>query len=67
MNKFYDKTLSEGVAECGKFMDLIQRVNKDASVLDTLSLEELERINAYYEKRNRGLEKQIARLKKDSD
>ena len=65
MNKFYDKTLLEGVAEHEKFMKLIQQIDEDPGILDLLSLEELLQVNAYYEQKNKKLEEKLARLKND--
>ena len=65
MNKFYDKTLSEGVAEHEKFMKLIQQIDEDLGILDLLSLEELLQVNAYYEQEIKKLEEKLARLKND--
>ena len=63
MNKFYDKTLSESIAEHEKFMKLIQQIDEDPGILELLSLEELLQVNAYYEQKTKKLEQKIARLK----
>ena len=64
MNKFYDKALSEGVAEHEKFMKLIQQIDEDPGILDLLSLEELLQVNAYYEQKNKKLEAKVAQSEK---
>ena len=64
MNKFYDKTLSESVAEHEKFMKLIQQIDEDPGILDLLSLEELLQVNAYYKQKNKKLEAKAAQSEK---
>ena len=64
MNKFYDKTLSEGVAEHEKFMKLIQQIDEDPGILDLLSLEELLQVNAYYKQKNKKLGAKAAQSEK---
>ena len=49
MNMFYSAELARTVKEITEFDDLITHVGKDPSVLYTLSLEELEKINCYYD------------------
>lgn len=38
MNKFFDKTMAEGIAKHESFMTLINRINEDPSVLDNPSI-----------------------------
>ena len=64
MNKFYDKTLSESIAEHEKFMKLIQQIDEDPGILDLLSLEELLQVNAYYKQKNKKLEAKAAQSEK---
>ena len=56
MNKFFDKTMADGIAEHESFMVLVKRINEDPSILDTLSYEMLVQVNAYYDKECRKLE-----------
>ena len=62
MNKFFDKTMAEGIAKHESFMTLINRINEDPSVLDTLPYEMLVQVNAYYDEECRKREKHIRDL-----
>lgn len=63
MNIFFDKAVAEDVAKHDELMELIDRINKDPSVIDTLPFKTLVQVNAYYDEKRRELEKQIKRLK----
>lgn len=65
MNKFFDKTMAEGIAKHESFMTLINRINEDPSVLDTLPYEMLVQVNAYYEEECRKREKHIRDLEEN--
>lgn len=62
MNKFFDKTMAEGIARHESFMTLVNRINEDPSVLDTLPYEMLVQVNAYYDEECRKLENHIREL-----
>ena len=49
-NKFYDAGLAREVEEQEKYLPLINRARDNPGVIDTLSIEELEILNAYYDK-----------------
>ena len=62
MNKFFDKALADDVAMHEDFMQLINQINEDPNILDSLSLEQLVQVNAYYDKECRKLETKISML-----
>ena len=62
MNKFFDKTMAEGIARHESFMTLVNQINEDPSVLDTLPYEMLVQVNAYYDEECRKLENHIRKL-----
>lgn len=64
MNKFFDKTMAEGIARHESFMTLVNQINEDPSVLDTLPYEILVQVNAYYDEECRKLENYIRELEK---
>lgn len=64
MNKFFDKTMAEGIARHESFMTLVNQINEDPSVLDTLPYEILVQVNAYYDEECRKLENHIRELEK---
>lgn len=63
MNIFFDKAVAEDVAKRDELMDLINRIDEDPGVIDTLPFETLVQVNAYYDEKRRQLEKQIKMLK----
>lgn len=65
MNKFFDKTMAEGIAKHESFMTLINRINEDPSVLDTLPYEMLVQVNVYYDEECRKLEEHIRELEEN--
>lgn len=66
MNMFYNADLARTVKEITNFDDLIARVDKDPSVLVTLSLKELKKINCYYDEIIRQKKAQIRALEGSS-
>lgn len=65
MNLFFDKSISEGVEKHERFMALIEQVDANPDLLDTLPLATLELVNAYYEEKIASLEAKLANLRND--
>ncbi|MBR3143453.1 MAG: hypothetical protein IKF09_09950 [Clostridiales bacterium] len=63
MNKFYISEYAKALDEQTAFEQLILQVNANPKILDTLSLEQLIKINRYYEECIRQKEDQLRRLK----
>ena len=57
--------MAEGIAKHESFMTLINRINEDPSVLDTLPYGMLVKVNAYYDEECRKLEEHIRELEEN--
>lgn len=49
MNRFYNADVVEQIEEYEALMQLVNRVDVDPAVIDTLPLPELEKLNKYYD------------------
>lgn len=65
MNRFFDKTVADDIAKYEEFMNLINQINEDPSILNTLSLEMLVQVNAYFEEKCRKVEEEIRMLEQN--
>ena len=65
MTKFYNAELANEIKCLTEFEELVARVDANPAILDTLTLDELEKLNRYYEKRIRQMDAQIHALKND--
>lgn len=63
MNVFFDKAISEGAEKHERFISLIARVDANPDLLDTLPLETLIQVNAYYEEKIAALEAKLTNLR----
>ena len=63
MNKFYIAEYAKALDEQTAFEQLIMQVDANPKILDSLTLEQLIRINKYYEECIRQKEDQLSRLK----
>ena len=66
MNKFFNAELAKAVKEITKFDELVARVDKNPSVMYTLSLDELKKLNCYYEEIIRRNQSKILELEASS-
>lgn len=62
MSSFFKEEYAAALKEQEELDRLMLRVKADLSVLDTLSLEELLKVNRYFDQLSRDYEMEIARL-----
>ena len=62
MNKFYNAVVAEQIEEYEVLMQLVNRVDADPAVIDTLPLTELEKLNKYYDELIKQKEKLLKSL-----